>query len=701
MEHYQNRIHSTRGFHCSLRETVLMCITLLSAGVGAGAPVVIGVIGDYGNGSVSERSVAELVKSWNPDFIMTLGDNNYPSGLAEDIDKNIGQFYHEFIHPYQGSYGQGAVSNRFFPALGNHDYGATIGIGYAGPYLSYFTLPGNERYYNYRYGPVEVFALNSEIPEPDGNTNGSVQAQWLESHLAASTARWKLVYFHVPPYSSGAYWGSHGYMQWPFAEWGASAVLSGHDHLYERVLTNGIPYFVNGLGGASKYDFLTNPIAGSQVRFNEDFGAMRIEATESNIVFNFVTEFDIVVDAYRIPAAPAGYPFFTRYPRSRTVRPGTNVTFKATASGEPPPSYQWQFDGTAMTGETNSALTLTNLQPEQAGLYVVIVSNTVGGLPSVSARLTVLTEPTILRQPTGQTVSEGGGATFNVIAEGYGPLTYKWLHNGIELPGATNVFLQLSNVGLAQNGQYQVRVSDNLASVVSAAADLIVVARLRIVQEPLSQSDVEGGTVVFSVSVTPGALPISYRWVVGSRTVTNLVINELSSFLTLTNVQSSNAGVYRVAVTNLAGASIPTISGRAVLTVLDDDDRDGLPNAWETDHNLDSSNSADASLDSDGDGMTNWQEYIAGTDPLDAASSLRIEILRADAESTPLVKLSFMALSNQTYAVEHRSSAANQSWGRLAEIVASASNRMVQITNAIELIDPSQQLYRVVTPRLP
>jgi len=678
-----------------------MCMVLLSASVGAAAPVVIGVIGDYGNGSASERAVADLVKSWNPDFIMTLGDNNYPAGLAEDIDRNIGQFYHEYIHPYQGSFGEGAVSNRFFPALGNHDYGATIGIGYAGPYLSYFTLPGNERYYNYRYGSVEIFALNSEYQEPDGNTNGSVQAQWLQSHLAASTARWKLVYFHVPPYSSGAYWGSHGYMQWPFAEWGASAVLSGHDHLYERVLTNGIPYFVNGLGGASKYDFLTNPIAGSQVRFNQDFGAMRIEATESNIVFDFVTEFDIVVDTYRIPAAPAGHPFFTRYPRSQTVRPGTNVVFKVVAGGGSPPSYRWQFDGEPMPNETNSVLTLTNVQSEHTGSYAVMVSNTVGSILSIPARLTVLTEPTILRQPANQTVAESGNVTFNVIAEGHGPLMYQWVHNGIGLPGATNTFLRLSNLGLEHNGQYQARVSDDLASVLSASANLIVLPRLRIVQQPLGQSAVEGGTAVFSASVSPGTMPISYRWFVGSRALTNMVINELSSFLVLANVQPSNAGTYRVAVTNLVGSSIPNISGAAVLTVLADDDRDGVPNAWETAHDFDSNDPADALLDPDQDGMINWQEYLAGTDPLDPTSSLKIEIVQVGPQSPPLVKLSFLALSNQTYAVEHQTSAGSGTWRRLAGIVASPSNRIVQITNIINLPNPPQQLYRVVTPRLP
>ena len=40
-------------------------------------------------------------------------------------------------------------------------------------------------------------------------------------------------------------------MQWPFAAWGADAVLSGHAHAYERIERDGIVYFVNGLGGRS------------------------------------------------------------------------------------------------------------------------------------------------------------------------------------------------------------------------------------------------------------------------------------------------------------------------------------------------------------------------------------------------------------------------------------------------------------------
>jgi hypothetical protein len=95
------------------------------------------VIGDYGDAGQPEIDVANRVKSWNPDFIITTGDNNYPDGAANTIDANIGQYYREFISPYTGSYGAGAPTNRFFPLPGNHDWNTPD----LQPYLDYFTLP--------------------------------------------------------------------------------------------------------------------------------------------------------------------------------------------------------------------------------------------------------------------------------------------------------------------------------------------------------------------------------------------------------------------------------------------------------------------------------------------------------------------------------------------------------------------------------
>ena len=88
-------------------------------------------------------------------------------------------------------------------------------------------------------------------------------------------------------------------MQWPFEEWGASVVLAGHDHVYERVIIDNFPYFVNGLGGRSKYSFDT-PIPGSEVRYNDDYGAMLIEANEDSINFKFIAVTEEVIDTYTL-----------------------------------------------------------------------------------------------------------------------------------------------------------------------------------------------------------------------------------------------------------------------------------------------------------------------------------------------------------------------------------------------------------------
>ena len=252
------------------------------------------VIGDYGWADQPASEVAALVRSWNPDFLITTGDNNYPSGAAETIDENVGQYYHAFIGAYTGRYGAGSVTNRFFPALGNHDWD-TAG---AAPYLAYFDLPGNERYYAFDWGRVRLYALDSDPREPDGVTSDSRQAQWLQQELAASPACWDLVYMHHPPYSSGRH-GSVAELQWPYETWGADAVLAGHDHTYERIVHDGFPYFVNGLGGRSIYSF-GQPVAGSETRFNADYGAQLVEAGPAEIAFQFITRAGALIDSYSL-----------------------------------------------------------------------------------------------------------------------------------------------------------------------------------------------------------------------------------------------------------------------------------------------------------------------------------------------------------------------------------------------------------------
>lgn len=275
-----------------LRLNMLGLLLLLSihiyAAIAQGGPIIqrdetvrFAVIGDYGDNSQREAEVAALIRRLDPAFIITTGDNNYPAGEQNTIDTNIGQYYSSYIAPYYGRYGDGSLENRFFPALGNHDWQT----GTVKPITDYFTLPGNERYYEFNWGVVRLFALDSDPHEPDGIEADSRQALWLRDRLAATSEPWRIVYFHHPPYSS-----SEGYTtrsaQWSYALWGTSAVISGHAHTYERLAVNGIPYIINGLGG-SEVDGFDGITPGSLVRFNAAHGALLVEATANSMTYSF------------------------------------------------------------------------------------------------------------------------------------------------------------------------------------------------------------------------------------------------------------------------------------------------------------------------------------------------------------------------------------------------------------------------------
>lgn len=269
------------------------------------APPRFAVIGDFGWGGADEANVAALVHSWKPDYILTVGDNNYPDGTDDTIDENIGKYYHDYIRfdpKYKGAYTQDPplTTNRFFPTLGNHDW-KTPG---AEPYLNYFDLPGNERYYQVRLGDVEVFAVDSDQHEPDGNTATSTQAQWLKSALAASDALYKVVTLHHPPYSSGPH-GDNPALQWPFDAWGATVVLGGHDHHYERLTVRELPYFVVGTGGAPLYEVdeqKTLPKnSANHFAYTNKHGAILMQVDADALTLQFFTVDNELIDTYHIP----------------------------------------------------------------------------------------------------------------------------------------------------------------------------------------------------------------------------------------------------------------------------------------------------------------------------------------------------------------------------------------------------------------
>jgi hypothetical protein len=381
-------------------------------------------------------------------------------------------------------------------------------------------------------------------------------------------------------------------------------------------------------------------------------------------------------------------------PSAQQMAAGDTATFTVSTTLPPPLICQWLLNDAALSGETNLTLVITNVQTSNAGRYSVTLANPETGF-SFTPPAAVLTGPVVITQPPqSQGAALGSNAMFHVAATGFGPLNYQWQFNGGILFGATNDTLTITNVQLPQEGIYNVVVSNSYGAIQSADVILIALIKPVITNQPVAQTVLQGGTAVFTVLAGPDRplAPLGYRWIRnGSAFLTSSVPT-----LVLTNVQAS-ANI-RVAVTNAAmpnGLNSSTVT----LTVLPDFDHDSIADAWEAQYFGASStnDSSNALLDSDGDGTSNLQEYLAGTNPTDAQSVMRIELI---GWNTNFVLLRFTAMSNKTYTVQSCSVVAGGGWSRVADVAATPTNRIVTLTDPAPAAAP-QRFYRLATPRIP
>ena len=150
---------------------------------------------------------------------------------------------------------------------------------------------------------------------------------------------------------------------------------------------------------------------------------------------------------------------------------------------------------------------------------------------------------------------------------------------------------------------------------------------------------------------------------------------------------------YSILATNIARPG-GIVSSNAILKYILDSDGDGLPDSWETNH-FGSTTNANASADDDGDGMTNAQEYIAGTDPTNIASFLRIDLPFIGSAYTWQIG----AVSNRTYTVQRSDVLNFEPWTKLWDIPAHPTNRVVTVIDPAP--SPTSRFYRVATPQQP
>jgi Calcineurin-like phosphoesterase len=235
-----------------------------------------------------DETTAELIEGIDHATVLTLGDNAYPDGSAED-----------FKECYDSTWGR--FEDRTKPSAGNHEYDTEEAEGY----FDYFgKAAGNpdEGYYSFDLGAWHLVALNSNCEEVGGCDASSPQVRWLKADLAANEDKsCTLAYMHHPRFSSGEKHGNTHYVKplWEaLYEAEADVVLSGHEHNYERFTPQnpsgredperGIRQFVVGTGGGKGTYPILDPIANSEVHNDDTYGVLRLRLRPKGYGWRFI-----------------------------------------------------------------------------------------------------------------------------------------------------------------------------------------------------------------------------------------------------------------------------------------------------------------------------------------------------------------------------------------------------------------------------
>jgi len=254
-----------------------------------------------------------------------------------------------------------------------------------------------------------------------------------------------------------------------------------------------------------------------------------------------------------------GAPSIASQPADQSVLAGQTATFGVTAIG-PSLTYQWQRDGTDISGATSASFSFVTTASDDGTTYRCVVTNPAGSVTSDAATLTVSpAPPSITTQPVAQAVDEGEPATFSVVASGVA-LAYQWQRDGVDVSGATGATYTLDPTALGDDGAtFRVVVSNGAGSVTSVPATLsVALAAPTITSAPSGQTVDEGTTIAFAVVAEGSSL--SYQW----RRDGVDVPGATSDTYELTAAYADDGVDFDVVVTNAAGT---TTSDPATLTV--------------------------------------------------------------------------------------------------------------------------------------
>ncbi len=167
-------------------------------------------------------------------------------------------------------------------------------------------------------------------------------------------------------------------------------------------------------------------------------------------------------------------PAFSVQPVGGTFSMGQTVSLSVTATGTPTPTLQWKKNGTEIGGAKSATLTLSNIQPANAGNYTVVATNAAGSVSSSAAVVFVNTPPRFTTQPVSHGVFADKSTSFSAVVTGTPSPTFQWLKNGSPISGATASTLSIASVVLTDSGSYTLVAVNSLGTATSSAVTLSV-----------------------------------------------------------------------------------------------------------------------------------------------------------------------------------------------------------------------------------
>lgn len=637
-------------------------------------PVRFVVFGDGGWNAAPQYQIASVMQRLEPDFVLEVGDTVYPSFTSALVDLRCFSVY-----------GKQMRQTPYFFAIGNHDLYSGVAS-----YLDAFHLPTNsvplsahnmaqtspEHYYSFDHGDVHFTVLYIPFLYQYKLTAGDPQFNWLTNDLASTSKPWKIVLFHVPFFSSSAhrfddsdYNGAYDRLELKnlllpvLARYGVQLVVCGHEHGYERFIpAEGVHCITTAGGGGGLYGF--SELDSASALFWTRHNCLRVTVDGSSLKAEaFGTQGDLFDQVFiqRASPPPKKYQAAWHSPVIETVpaddQDGNIFGQSFDFAGEAIPAIAGQFSNLGIARVDNDE---TNLYVGFEGvminsdnnLFVFIESP---GRPGVNSLAQIGNG---IVDPQGQG-ADGLDFLANLSFTNFSPIVgcilgdefadrqdRSFARPSLSLKTGQGIFcLDTSLSDLPGTRMQQFHLSPQVAGMLAEQnANFIEISI------PLAELALHPGDTIRLAAVVGGS---GWNLKERSRALDSGYLGRSFSGAhePIATIEGVEVQLARDPESDADGDGLTLAEEIELGTNPEnaDSDNDGLPDGWEVAHGLEplSTEGNDGrDGDPDGDRCSNLHEYLAGTDPRNANSVLKILL---ETTGTRRVRLTWKTMPGLQY----------------------------------------------------